>query len=527
MESTKRARSSGVLLHPTSLPGPHGIGDLGQSAHDFVDWLARAGQTFWQVLPLGPTGYGDSPYQSFSSFGGNPLLISLDELVADGYLSATELAGAPVFPAQAVDFGPLITWKNGLLRRAARAFAHAQRPGHLADFHHFCDAQAAWLDDYALFAAAKDQFGGAVWNTWPAGLANRERPALDSWGKTLSEDILRIKFQQWYFFRQWRALKRRANEQGIRIIGDLPIFVAYDSADVWAHPEQYYLDKAGNPTVVAGVPPDYFSATGQLWGNPLYRWDVMAGRGFDWWIARVRATLAVVDVVRIDHFRGFEAYWEVPAGEQTAINGRWVPGPGEALFDALARAQLIAPAPEGAVGAQSIASPREDAGETPRRAELGPIIAEDLGVITPPVVALRERYGFPGMKILQFAFGPGADNPLPHTFERNCVAYTGTHDNDTAMGWFASASPEARQHALDYMSSDGRDFAWDLIRLGSMSVADTFIAPMQDLLSLGSEARMNFPSKPSGNWGWRMADGATTEELAARLHNLSVIYGRV
>ena len=503
-----KTRSSGILLHPTSLPGAAGIGDLGPSAHNFVDWLASAGQALWQVLPLGPTGYGDSPYQSFSSFAGNPLLISIDLLLADGYLSGADIVQTPAGAANQIDFGSVIPWKNALLHKAAASFAQAQRPGHRAEFHEFCDANAGWLDDYALFAAAKEYFGGAVWNTWPEGLAQRKQAAIDRWSETLSEDILRVKFQQWYFFRLWRDLKKHANTQGIRIIGDIPIFVAYDSADVWAHPEQFSLDKQGNPTVVAGVPPDYFSATGQLWGNPLYRWDVMAARGFDWWIERVRATLSTVDIVRIDHFRGFEAYWEVPAGEPTAIHGSWVPGPGEALFDALVKAQCIAPSPYANTG-------------------LGPIIAEDLGVITPPVVALRERYSLPGMKILQFAFGPGADNPLPHTFERNSVVYTGTHDNDTAQGWFASASPQARQHALDYMGRDGSDFAWDLIRLGSMSVANTFIAPMQDLLSLGSGARMNFPSKPSGNWGWRMAADATTPELAERLRRLSEVYGRV
>lgn len=508
MQAARKTRSSGVLLHPTSLPGAGGIGDLGPSAHNFVDWLASAGQALWQVLPLGPTGYGDSPYQSFSSFAGNPLLISIDRLLADGYLSGADIVQTPAWTANQIDFGSVIPWKNALLRKAAANFARAPRPGQRAEFHEFCDANAGWLNDYALFAAAKEHFGGAVWNTWPEGLGQRKQATIDRWSKTLSEDSLRVKFQQWYFFRLWRELKQHANTQGIRIIGDLPIFVAYDSADVWAHPEQFTLGEQGSPTVVAGVPPDYFSATGQLWGNPLYRWDVMAARGFDWWIERVRATLSTVDIVRIDHFRGFEAYWEVPAGESTAIHGRWVPGPGEALFDALAEAQLIAPSPLTSTG-------------------LGPIIAEDLGVITPPVVALRERYGLPGMKILQFAFGPGADNPLPHTFERNSVVYTGTHDNDTALGWFANANPEARQHALDYMGTDGSDFAWDLIRLGSMSVANTFIAPMQDLLSLGSDARMNFPSKASGNWGWRMADGAADPELAARLRRLSKVYGRV
>ena len=546
-----RPRTSGVLLHPTSLPGPYGIGELGEEAYDFADWLADAGQSIWQMLPLGPTGYGDSPYQSFSSFAGNPLLISLEGLAADGYLSRAELEGAgtqtshaqslrrsgqgtgagdhtpaqnagqvsgwrggtsaarvtgthvpagarSAFPARTADFGRVIPWKTALLRRAALAFQGASSESR-AELETFCAEHAGWLDDYALFAALKEHFEGAVWNAWPREIARREAAALEKWSISLAAGIHERKFEQWQFFRQWWNLKAHANERGVRLFGDVPIFVAHDSADVWSHPAQFSLDDAGNPTVVAGVPPDYFSATGQLWGNPLYRWDVMAQRGFDWWIDRMRRSFENVDIVRMDHFRGFEAFWEVPAGAQTAATGNWVPGPGNALFDAILEA-------------------------LPGAAQK--IVAEDLGVITPPVIALRERYGFPGMKILQFAFGPGADNPLPHTFERNSVAYTGTHDNDTAMGWFANASAEARRHALDYIGTDGTDFAWDLIRLGSMSVASSFIVPMQDLLSLGSEARMNFPSKASGNWGWRMLDGAATPELAGRLRKLTEVYGR-
>jgi 4-alpha-glucanotransferase len=494
-------RSIGLLLHPTSLPERHGIGELGEEAYTFVDWLVDSGQSIWQVLPLGPTGYGDSPYQSFSSFAGNPLLISLGALINDGYLSGPDLAVLEkVFPVHVVDFGPVINWKSALLRRAALSFKQSRQPGQQAEFQHFCSENAGWLDDYALFAALKEHFEGTVWNAWPRDIARRAPRAREKWSKTLSASIQELKFQQWQFFRQWRALKAYANRNGIRMFGDVPIFVAHDSADVWSHPEQFYLDDAGNPTVVAGVPPDYFSASGQLWGNPLYRWDVMAQRGFDWWIERMRWTLSNFDIVRTDHFRGFEAYWEVPVSAKTAVKGRWVPGPGSALFDAVLEA-------------------------LPGAAQQ--IVAEDLGVITPPVIALRERYGFPGMKILQFAFGPGADNPLPHTFERNSVVYTGTHDNDTAMGWFANTSAQARLHALEYMGTDGHDFAWDLIRLGSMSVAHTFIVPMQDVLSLGSEARMNFPSKARGNWGWRMAAGAATPKLAGRLRKLTEVYGRL
>ncbi|MEP7200314.1 MAG: 4-alpha-glucanotransferase, partial [Chloroflexota bacterium] len=332
------SRSSGILLHPTSLPGSHGSGELGDAAYQFVDWLARAGQSRWQVLPLGPTGYGDSPYQSFSSFAGNPLLISLDALVADGYLTSDDVSDVPGFPSHTVDFGWVIDWKTKLLRRAAASFKRAQRDGHRANLHRFCKERASWLDDYALFAALKDHFGSATWNTWPHAIATRETSAVTKWSKKLGDDVLRVKFLQWQFFRQWHALKSHANQLGIQIIGDIPIFVALDSADVWAHPDLFYLDKTGQPMVVAGVPPDYFSATGQLWGNPLYHWDVLAQRGFDWWIARVRATLQLVDIVRMDHFRGFEAYWEVHANATTAITGRWVPGPGSALFDALQRA---------------------------------------------------------------------------------------------------------------------------------------------------------------------------------------------
>jgi 4-alpha-glucanotransferase len=474
---------------------------LGENAYAFADWLVDAGQSVWQVLPLGPTGFGDSPYQSFSSFAGNPLLISLGALVTDGYLATVDLADTEsVFPAHLVDFGRVLTWKTALLRSAARSFQLSGQPAQHAEFQHFCSENTGWLDDYALFAALKEHFHGAVWNAWPRDIARREPHSLEKWTKILGAGIQELKFQQWQVFRQWRALKAYANERGIRMFGDVPIFVAHDSADVWTHLDQFYLNDDGNPAAVAGVPPDYFSAQGQLWGNPLYRWDAMARRGFDWWIERMRSTFSNVDIVRMDHFRGFEAYWEVPFGAQTAVKGRWVPGPGGALFDAILEA-------------------------LPGAAQQ--IVAEDLGVITPQVTALRESYGFPGMKILQFAFGPGADNPLPHTFERNSVVYTGTHDNDTAMGWFENASTEARRHALAYMGTDGHDFAWDLIRLGSMSVGQTFIMPMQDLLSLGSEARMNFPSKASGNWRWRMFADAATPELAERLRSLTEVYGRL
>jgi 4-alpha-glucanotransferase len=491
-------RSAGILLHPTALPNPHGIGELDQAAYDFVDWLARAGQTVWQVMPLGPTGYGDSPYQSFSAFAGNPLLISLDALVGDGDLQASDLADVPAFPTERVDYGWVIQWKLPLLRQAALWFKVSSSPARRDEFHRFCDEQASWLDDYALFAALKHHFNGAVWNTWPSDIALRKPEALREWHKQLGDEALVIKYAQWQFFRQWHALKAYANQRGIKIIGDVPIFVAYDSADVWAHPELFQLDKHGKPTVVAGVPPDYFSQTGQLWGNPLYRWEVLAKQGYAWWIDRVRATLHTVDIIRLDHFRGFEAYWEVPANAQTAEKGRWVKGPGRTVFDALHKAL----------------------GELP-------IIAEDLGVITPAVRALRDACGFPGMRVLQFAFSSNATDPfLPHNYTSQCVVYTGTHDNDTAMGWLAHAKPYERKAALAYLGTAGADFAWDLMRLAHMSVADTCIVPLQDVLSLGSEARMNFPSTASGNWQWRMRADALAPERAARLRALSIMYGR-
>ncbi len=515
-------RSSGVLLHPTSFPGRYGIGEIGQTAYAFVDWLASAAQQLWQIMPLGPTGYGDSPYQSFSAFAGNPLLLSLDTLAADGYLPATELHTLPNFPAERVDYGDVIQWKIPLLHRSAAAFKQSPLAGHREEFERFCLENKRWLDDFALFVALKDHFKGAVWNTWPAELVRRDPKAIAEWHKKLSDAVAIAKFLQWQFFRQWRALKSHANELGIRIIGDIPIFVAYDSADVWANPDLFYLDEQGNPTVVAGVPPDYFSATGQLWGNPLYRWDVMAERGFDWWIERMRASLTSVDVMRIDHFRGFDAYWEVLAGSETAEKGKWVPGPKGAFFDALHTA-LGDPSASLRTGPSTTFILSKAEGP---RASL-PIIAEDLGIITPEVEALRDAYALPGMKVLLFAFGGDADNVyLPHNYERHCVVYTGTHDNDTAMGWLASASDEERHHARTYLGTDGHDFAWDLIRLGQSSVADTFIAPMQDLLSLGSEARMNFPGRATGNWTWRVPNDVVNEALAERLRMLTETYGR-
>lgn len=492
-------RKSGILLHPTSLPGRWGIGDLGDAAYTFVDFLAATGQQLWQVMPLGPTGYGDSPYQGFSAFAGNPLLISLDRLLAQGLLASDDLAGAPQFSDQSVDYGAVIPFKQAALRRSFEHFKHAASQAQRDAFAVFRTEQRAWLADYALFAALKDAHGGASWNGWEPSIARREAPAVGEWGSRLSAETERHAYMQWLFFEQWRELKAYANVRGIQIIGDIPIFVAYDSADVWANRAIFELDDAGAPTVVAGVPPDYFSATGQLWGNPLYRWDELAQSGYRWWIERFRATLTLVDIVRIDHFRGFAAYWEVPAGEETAINGRWVLGPGTALFEAV-------------------------------RAALGslPIIAEDLGVITPDVEALRDDLGFPGMKVLQFAFGSGdpQDLYLPHNYAQRCVVYSGTHDNDTTLGWWRTLPDHERRAVQLYLGRDGSDVGWDFIRLALASVAETAIVPMQDVLSLGSEGRMNTPGRAGGNWGWRYHAGALTLELADRLATLTRIYGR-
>lgn len=502
-------RCGGILLHPTSLPGPHGIGELGPAAHDFVDWLASAGIRLWQVLPLGPTGYGNSPYQCFSAFAGNPLLISLDLLVQDGLLASSDLQ--PSQPPQSlstdldcVDYGAVIPWKIELLKRAFHNYL-AQEPAHIREaFGIFQAANASWLNDYALFMAIKDSYGGGSWVDWPAAIRKREDEALQAAQVELAEASLEHAFIQMLFFRQWNDLHQYARLKGIRIIGDVPIYAAEDSSDVWDHPDLFQLDSERRPTVVGGVPPDYFSPTGQLWGNPLYAWERHQQTGYDWWLRRLRSTLEIVDIVRLDHFRGFSAYWEVPAGNPTAEIGRWVQGPGADLFDAVA------------------AGLRADA---PTDADL-PLIAEDLGVITPDVVALRDRYHLPGMKILQFGFS-GADNPfLPHNYPVHCVAYTGTHDNDTAVGWLETAPREQARFARDYLDSTARKFSWDLVRGIWSSVAVFAVAPLQDMLGLGSAARMNFPGKPEGNWEWRYRHQDLDADLAARLLDLGRLYGR-
>jgi len=500
----KFERSGGILLHPTSLPSPYGIGDLGPHAYRFIDWLASTGCKLWQILPLGPTGYGDSPYQCFSAFAGNPYLISPDLLLQEGLLKQGDLNDMPVFSASRVDFGLLIPWKLNLLAKAFSRFSSA--PKDLRDgFEYFCAQNVGWLDDYALFMAVKDSHGGNAWNTWDEPLRAREQTALDTARKELSSDILRHSFYQYLFFREWDNLRKYTNDKGIKIIGDAPIFVAYDSADVWSHPELFYLDEAGDPTVVAGVPPDGFSATGQRWGNPLYRWDVHKESGYVWWLERIKFTLKTIDILRLDHFRGFAGYYEIPAGDKTAENGHWVPGPGSDLF-------------------RAIDSGLSDGLAT---AEIDlPIIAEDLGLITPDVIALLEEFRLPGMKVMQFGFS-GPENPfLPHNYVENCVAYTGTHDNDTARSWLETANEHERDFALRYLDSNGSDFAWDLIRAVWSSVARISVTPMQDVLNCGGEARMNYPSRLGGNWEWRMQEQDLSSELADRLRDLNWLYLR-
>jgi 4-alpha-glucanotransferase len=502
-------RASGVLLHPTSLPGAYGVGDLGGEARAFADFLADAGQTLWQVLPLGPTGYGDSPYQCFSAFAGNTLLVSPERLFEDGLLDRADLDSAPRLPVDRVDFGEAIKFKNRLLTRAFDNFGRAPSAALRAEFEAFRRREAAWLADYALFRALKDARGGASWNVWEPPLMRRERVALAEARESLRERIGAHEFSQFLFFRQWAALRDYCRGRGIEIVGDIPVFVAYDSADVWASRHLFKLDEDARPRVVAGVPPDYFSATGQLWGNPIYEWDAKRSEVIDWWVERIRATLSLVDIVRVDHFRGFAASWEVPAGDRTAERGRWVEVPGRELFSAIRR-------------------------ELPAL----PIIAEDLGVITPDVDELRDEFAFPGMRVLQFAFGgDSANRDLPHNYHPNVVVYTGTHDNDTTVGWFRSDAGKdstrdaaqiarERKFCLDYLNTDGAQIHWDFIRAALASVAATAIIPLQDVLGLDSRARMNLPASTEGNWAWRYERAALTAEIGGRLRKLTELYGR-
>lgn len=493
-------RRSGILLHPTSLPGPHGSGDLGASAYHFVDWLVAGKQSLWQVLPLGDVGIGNSPYMSPSAFAGNVLLVDLVQLRDAGWLDEDDVASDASFDAHRVDHAAVGQFRMVRLRKAARRFLAAASAGERAAFEAFCEAERDWLDDYALFRALEHFCGSDVdWPDWTPPLAQRDERALKSEAKIFAEEIAFWKFSQWCFDSQWRRLKAYANERGIEIVGDVPIFVAMQSADVWARRELFRLDSLGNPSVVSGVPPDKFSSTGQRWGNPLYRWEAHDAEGYRWWVARMKRALALYDLVRIDHFRGFEAYWEIPAESESAMDGRWRPGPGTALFEAL-------------------------------RAELGtlPFIAEDLGVITPEVNELRKSQGLPGMRILQFAFDFNQDNPyLPHNFKPDTVVYTGTHDNDTTRGWWNALADHERDYVRRYLAVSGEWIHWDMIRAAMSSVAAFAIAPMQDVLGLDSAHRMNRPGLAEGSWGWRFTWDQVEGWRAGFLAEMAQLYGRM
>ena len=491
-------RASGILLHPTSLPGPLGSGDFGSDAYKFVDWLISAGQTYWQTLPLGGIGPGNSPYMSSSAFAGNILLVDLAELAEQGWLEEEDLKPHPEFRADRIDFTLMNPFRMSRLRRASHAFFVSPDKRSRTDYLEFCDSEKNWLDDYALFMTLNASQNGLTWSKWPTELAKRDRQSLSKVADSCKEELGFWKFCQWCFARQWSKLKLYANERGVRIIGDVPIFVAYQSADVWAHQDLFELDEDGDPIVVAGVPPDYFSATGQLWGNPLYRWDAHESTGFAWWIARLGHALRICDLVRIDHFRGFASYWEIPAGESTAMNGKWVPGPGAKLFQAF----------QDALGGL-------------------PIIAEDLGVITPDVVELREQFNLPGMRILQFAFGEDDSHYfLPHHYVPNSVAYTGTHDNDTTIGWWNTATPKEKEFAQKYLDTTGHQIQWDMIRAISGSEANTVIIPMQDVLGLAGDDRMNYPGQHADNWEWRFSWNQVRQEYTETLVDITMKSGR-
>ena len=504
------ARSAGILLHPTSLPGRFGIGEIGPEAHRWLERLAGMEQRLWQVLPLGPTGFGDSPYQTLSTFAGNPLLISFDLLRDDGLVDAGRLDGLPRLPDDHVAFGDVIGTRLAVLHEAAAAFPQRASRERRDAFERFVDEQRPWLDDYALFVSLKARFDGRAWTDWPADVAAREPGVVAAARRELSDGIQHARIGQFLFDDHWSRLRARAAALGVAIVGDLPIFVAHDSADVWCRPDLFALEADGRPTVVAGVPPDYFCTTGQRWGNPLYRWDVHEAEGYAWWIARLRHAFTLVDVLRIDHFRGFAAYWEIPAADPTAEHGRWVPGPGSRLFDA----------------AVAALGPR-------------PIIAEDLGLITPDVDALRDELGFPGMRILQFAFG-GDDREThrPDRYPENTVVYTGTHDNDTTVGWYrsdperdatrsAAEVAEERRRVRAALDGDGAEINWDMISLALKTPAATAICPLQDVLGLGSEARMNVPGRAWGNWQWRFRWEQLRPEAEERLAGLTRAANRV
>lgn len=494
------SRASGLLLHPTCLPGPHGIGDIGPAAYRFVEFLQGSAQQLWQILPLGPTGFGNSPYMCYSAMAGNPLLISLEDLRNRNLLAQEDLDSLPEFAADAVDFEQVIAAKLPRLRRAWENFQSRATPGERDEFAGFCHSKAYWLDDFAFFMALKDAHQGQPWTAWEREIAWRQPEAVTQWRQKLTGEIQFQQFLQFEFFQQWSRLKAYANDRGIQIIGDIPIYVAHNSVDVWAHPENYCLDpETGEPALMAGVPPDYFSETGQLWGNPIYNWEHMQRDRFHWWVERFRAMLDYVDLIRVDHFRGFQAYWQVHQGQTTAIHGEWVEAPGVELFEVINQ-------------------------------ELGylPILAEDLGMITPEVETLRDRFEFPGMKVLQFAYGDDPGNPhLPFNYPRNCLVYTGTHDNNTTVGWFDQLAPQEQERVAEYLGCIcGDGIHWDLIRQALGSVAQQAIIPLQDLMGLGAEARMNFPGKGEGNWAWRYRAELLTPELGDRLKQLTQRFGR-
>ncbi|MEM8779048.1 MAG: 4-alpha-glucanotransferase [Cyanobacteria bacterium P01_G01_bin.49] len=495
-------RASGILLHPTSLPSRFGIGDLGEGPYRFIDFLEASGQTLWQVLPLGPTGYGNSPYLSYSALAGNPLLISPDILYGDGLVTEEDLESFPDFPDDYVDYDLVIQTKFPLLRKASNAFKDRGSEELWQGFQTFCHRHAYWLDDYALFMSIHEAHDGKGWHQWDSDIAKREPQAIQAWTEKLADEIFYHKFLQFEFFRQWQGIKEYANERNVRIFGDIPIYVAYDGADAWAHSDIFCIDPETNEIeLMAGVPPDYFSATGQLWGNPVYNWEKVQENNFKWWIQRFKGTLEYLDVVRIDHFRGFQAYWGVPKGETTAMNGEWMEAPGEQFFERL----------------------KEELGELP-------IVAEDLGVITPEVEELRDKFEFPGMKILHFAFDSDRANPfLPYNYaNRNCVVYTGSHDNNTTVGWFAQRSFAEKARVTDYLGglcSEG--IHWSLIRLAMGSVANQAIFPLQDILGLEGSSRMNTPGLADGNWTWRYRPEMLTPELIDYLHSVTELYGRI
>jgi 4-alpha-glucanotransferase len=491
------ARRAGLLLHPTSLPGRYGIGDMGDELLEMLDWAKLAGITVWQTLPLNPPGFGNSPYGCLSSFAGNPLLISPQRLLQDELLPPHALDDVPQFDEFNVDFAAVTAYKDALLRMSLQHFDEHARDDHRAAYEKFA-REHIWLAEWGLFAALKEHHGGREWSAWDRGVARRDADALANAERELAEPIRFHKYVQWLFFRQWNAVRDAADARGIQIMGDVPIYVAADSADVWANRELFQLDENGEPTVVAGVPPDYFSATGQRWGNPLYRWDLLREEDYRWWVARIRAAIRFADIIRIDHFRGFAAYWEIPAHEPTAIHGRWMPGPGKALFDAI-------------------------------RAALGdvPLVAEDLGFITPEVHELRRAIDVPGMKILQFAFAQVNSPHLPHCYDTATVVYTGTHDNDTARGWFDTATTDEQDLARAYLGAGREEIEWAMIRAAYTSVARMAIVPLQDVLGLGAEARMNRPGASDDNWTWRFPNGSLTRDRADRLRKLADISGRV